>query len=107
MADSSGFAVIRTGGKQYRVSPGQKIIVERLEGDVGAKVEISEVLMHSSGQGSANVGAPLIQGAKVAAKIVAQDRGPKKMTYKKRRRKGYEKLQGHRQERTTLLIESI
>jgi large subunit ribosomal protein L21 len=107
MAESSGFAVIRTGGKQYRVSPGQRIIVERLEGEVGSGVELTEVLMHGSEGTAPNVGTPLIKGAKVSAKIVAQDRSPKVMIFKKRRRKGYEKLQGHRQERTTLLIESI
>ena len=106
MSTENSFAVIRTGGKQYRVAAGQKITVERITGDVGSSVEFPEVLLVSSGE-TTQVGSPLVTGSKVLGTIVAQDRAPKVVTYKKRRRKGYTKKQGHRQEVTMVKIETI
>jgi len=104
---STDYAVIRSGGKQYRVAPGQRVSVEKLEGDVGQTITFSDVLLAKSGQGEPNVGAPLISGFTVTGKIVAQDRDKKVVIYKKRRRKGYTKKQGHRQSRTRVVIETI
>lgn len=102
------FAVIRSGGKQYTVTPGSRVRVERLEAEIGATIELNEVLMGRSGQGSEiQVGAPLLQNALVRAKVIAQPKAKKVTIFKKRRRKGYTKKQGHRQLHTDLVIESI
>ena len=106
MAEPTTYAVIRTGGKQYRVSPGQRISVEKLEGNVGEEVLFSDVLLVKSSD-KVSIGAPLVDGTKVKAKIVAQELDKKVIIYKKRRRKGYTKKQGHRQARTKLVIESV
>ncbi len=100
------YAVIRTGGKQYRVSAGERIAVEKLVGEVGSAVLFSDVLLMKDGD-TVKVGRPLIEGAEVKGKIVAHERAKKVVIYKKRRRKGYTKKQGHRQEQTRVLIESI
>ena len=100
------FAVIRTGGKQYRVAEGDIIKVERLEGEAGAKVTLDQVLMVGEGEG-AKVGLPLVAGASVAAEVVAQDRGPKVIVFKKKRRKNYRRKNGHRQDLTVLRITGI
>jgi large subunit ribosomal protein L21 len=99
------YAVIRTGGKQYRVSEGDRLRVERLTGDVGSKIELSEVLM--IGGEKVAVGKPLVAGAKVTAEITAQDRGKKIIVFKFRRRKNYRKKRGHRQYFTELKITGI
>lgn len=96
------FAVIRTGGKQYKVANGDVIDVEKLEGDAGAKVEIGEVLMAGD-----KVGAPLISGAKVLAEIVKQFRDDKVLIFKKRRRHNYRRKKGHRQYLTQIKITDI
>jgi large subunit ribosomal protein L21 len=96
------FAVIRTGGKQYSVKSGDVINVERMEGDAGAKIELSEVLMAGD-----KVGAPLISGAKVMAEIVKQFRDEKVMIFKKRRRHNYRRHKGHRQYLTQIKITDI
>jgi large subunit ribosomal protein L21 len=100
------YAIIRTGGKQYRVEPGDLIQVESLPGDVGADIELPEVLLTST-DGGVTVGAPLVPDAKVSARIVAHGRGPKVLVYKKKRRKNYRRHQGHRQNHTTLQVLSV
>lgn len=99
------YAVIKTGGKQYRVSEGDTLRVEKLDGDVGAKVELTEVLM--LGGDKVSVGKPLVKGAKVTAEIVAQDRAKKIIVFKMRRRKNYRRKYGHRQPYTELRITGI
>ena len=99
------YAVIRTGGKQYRVSEGQSLRVEKLPGSKGDKVTFSEVLL--LGGEAPKIGRPLIQGAAVAAEITAQDRGPKLVVFKFRRRKNYRRKNGHRQPYTELKITGI
>jgi large subunit ribosomal protein L21 len=101
------YAVVRTGGKQLRVSPGDAYRVERLDGAVGDRVELSEVLLLGGNEGGTRVGTPLVEGARVVATITAQDRGPKIRIFKLKRRKGYRRKQGHRQAYTELRVESI
>ena len=100
------YAVIRTGGKQYRVEPGDVIRVESLDGDVGADVRFDEVLLRSTDAGLA-VGAPLVEGASVAGRIVGQGRARKILVYKKKRRKNYRRRAGHRQAVTTVQVVSV
>jgi len=100
------YAVIRTGGKQYRVEPGDVIRVESLDGDVGADVRFDEVLLRSTDDGLA-VGAPLVAGASVAGRIVGQGRARKILVYKKKRRKNYRRRAGHRQAVTTVQVVSV
>ncbi len=100
------YAVIHTGGKQHRVSPGDVIAVEKLEGAEGDVVEIASVLMVSSGNEIA-VGRPTLEHARVVGRIVKQTRGPKIIVYKHKRRKGYQKKQGHRQSQTLLQVTEI
>jgi large subunit ribosomal protein L21 len=100
------YAVIKTGGKQYRVAAGEKIKVEKLAGDVGSDVVLDQVLMLADGD-NVTIGAPLVQGASVQAKVLAQGRHDKVMIFKMRRRKHYRKTQGHRQDYTEIQIEKI
>ncbi len=100
------YAVIKTGGKQYRVTPGLRLKVEKLETEVGGNVTIDQVLMVADGE-DVKIGAPLIQGAKVQAKVLSHGRGDKVMIFKFRRRKHYRKTQGHRQSYTEIQIEKI
>ena len=100
------YAVIRTGGKQYRVAANEIVTVDRLAGDAGAAVELTEVLAIDAGAGL-KVGAPTVAGAKVTASIVAQTRNPTVLVFKKRRRKNSRRKNGHRQEMTQIKIESI
>ena len=99
------YAIIRTGGKQYRVSEGDTIRVEKLPGEVGGKVELSDVLM--LGGEKSLVGKPLVPGARVDAEITAQDRAKKIVVFKFKRRKGYRRKTGHRQPYTELKITGI
>ena len=99
-------AVIRTGGKQYRVAANDVIEVERLAGAAGEQIVFGEVLS-LSGDGSAEIGLPLISGASVAARVIAQDRADKVVIFKKRRRHNYRRTKGHRQHLTVLRIEEI
>jgi large subunit ribosomal protein L21 len=99
------YAVIRTGGKQYRVSEGQTLRVEKLHGTSGDKVTFNEVLL--VGGDTPKVGQPLVQGASVAAEITGQDRGKKIVVFKFRRRKNYRRKNGHRQPYTELKITGI
>lgn len=100
------FAVIKTGGKQYRVAEGNTLTVEKLEGEPGDTVEFSEVLLRG-GDGNTVVGSPTIDGAKVTGVIVGQGRGPRILVYKKKRRKNYRRRQGHRQYETTVRVTGI
>ena len=100
------YAVIKTGGKQYRVSPQDKITVERLKGDAGDTIELSDVLMIGD-EKSVEIGTPFIEGATVAAELVEQTRGKKIIVFKKKRRKGYRRRNGHRQDLTILRITEI
>jgi large subunit ribosomal protein L21 len=100
------FAIVKTGGKQYRVGPGDQIVVERIAGDVGAEVALDQVLAISDGEISA-LGTPTVANASVRAKIVQQPRGTKVLVFKKKRRKNYRRKRGHRQELTVLRIQEI
>jgi large subunit ribosomal protein L21 len=100
------YAVIKTGGKQYRVSQGDVLKVEKLDGEVGTRVEIGSVLAVGEGEGI-KVGAPTVEGAKVIAEILAQGKNKKVIIFKKKRRKGYTKKQGHRQLFTSIKIQDI
>ena len=100
------YAVIKTGGKQYRVSSGEKLRVELLQAEVGSAVQFAEVLAIGEGD-SVKVGAPFIDGASVKATVVSQGRGDKVHIFKMRRRKHYRKSQGHRQSYTEVQIDEI
>ena len=100
------YAVIKTGGKQYRVAAGEKLKVEQIPADVGAEVVLDQVLMVGNGD-DVRIGAPVLGGATVKATVVSQGRHPKVKIFKMRRRKHYQKHQGHRQNYTELRIESI
>jgi len=100
------YAVIQTGGKQYRVKSGEQVKVELLPEAVGAAVSFDKVLMLGEGE-SVRVGTPLVAGAKVKATVVAQGRGEKVRIFKMRRRKHYAKTQGHRQSYTEVRIDEI
>jgi len=100
------YAVIQTGGKQYRVEAGAEIDVEKLDVEPGSTVQISEVLLVSS-DSSLHVGAPYIEGASVSATVVDQYKDDKVIAFKFRRRKGYHRTVGHRRRLTTLKIDSI
>jgi large subunit ribosomal protein L21 len=99
------YAVIKTGGKQYRVAADDVLTVEKLAGEPGAKIEFGEVLM--LGGDSPKIGAPLVSGALVMAEVVEQTRGPKVIAFKKRRRKNSRRKRGHRQDLTTVKITEI
>jgi large subunit ribosomal protein L21 len=96
------FAIVRTGGKQYRVAAGDKIVVEKLDGDAGATVTLGDVLL--AGEGSE---LKSVDGLTVSAEIVAQGRGDKVIVFKKRRRHNYRRRNGHRQYHTVLKITAI
>jgi large subunit ribosomal protein L21 len=100
------YAVIQTGGKQYRVSQGDLIAIEKLEGATGDRIEIDSVLMIGEGN-QVTVGRPRLEQARVVGTIVRQERGPKVVIYKHKRRKGYQKKQGHRQWQTLLRVSEI
>ena len=100
------YAVIKTGGKQYRVAANDTLVIEKIAGDAGATVEFTDVLM-VAGEGAAKIGTPMIAGAKVTAEVVEQGRGDKVIAFKKRRRKNSRRKRGHRQELTTVKIRDI
>jgi len=100
------YAVIKTGGKQYRVSAGEKVRIETIEADVGAEVVLDQVLMVGEGD-KVSVGKPLIAGAAVKATVVSHGRGEKVRIFKHRRRKHYKKQAGHRQNYTEIQISGI
>ena len=102
------YAVVKTGGKQYRVAEGELVDVERLGGDVGATVTLDQVLLVSGNDDrEARIGTPVVEQAQVTAEIVDQGRAKKIIVFKKKRRKGYKRKQGHRQMQTTLKIVEI
>lgn len=100
------YAVVKTGGKQYRVSAGQKLKVEQIPADVGAEITLDQILMVGEGE-SVKIGAPLVAGASIKATVLSQGRHDKVKIFKMRRRKHYQKHQGHRQNYTELRIDSI
>ncbi|HET6468695.1 MAG TPA: 50S ribosomal protein L21 [Geminicoccaceae bacterium] len=99
------YAVIKTGGKQYRVAPNDVIEVERLQGDAGSTIELDQVLMVGGDEPKA--GAPLVAGARVTATVLEQAKGPKIIVFKKKRRQNYRRRNGHRQLLTVLRITGI
>lgn len=100
------FAVVKTGGKQYRVTPGDVVLVERLPGEEGQSIQLTDILMVQDGNAT-TIGAPLVSGAFVNATIKAQTRGDKIIVFKKKRRQGYRRKRGHRQDLTLLTIQSV
>lgn len=100
------FAIIQTGGKQYKVNTGTYLSVEKLDFDVGADVIIDNVILLNDGN-NVIVGNPIIQGAKVACTVVAQKRNKKVIIFKKSRRKNYRRKNGHRQHMTVLMVKDI
>lgn len=100
------YAVIKTGGKQYKVHEDQVLKVEKLEGSEGTEIELNDVLLYSDGE-TITVGAPQIENASVKAFIVEQGRSKKTLVFKYKRRKGYRKMRGHRQHYTEIRINSI
>jgi large subunit ribosomal protein L21 len=97
------YAVIKTGGKQYRVANGDVITVEKLEGEAGAQLSIEPVLMLNDGKAT-TVGTPVVEGASVTAEVLEQTRGDKIVVFKKKRRQGYKRTHGHRQDLTVLRV---
>lgn len=100
------FAVIKTGGKQYKVAKDDVIVIEKLEGEAGAAVSFDSVLMVGEGA-ETKAGAPFVEGASVAAEVVEQTRGDKVLIFKKKRRKNHRRLNGHRQDLTVVRITDI
>ena len=100
------YAVIKTGGKQYKVAPGEKLKVEQLAADVGSQITIDQVLLVADGD-NISIGKPLVKGAKVQATVVNHGRGDKVHIFKMRRRKHFQKQQGHRQNYTEILVDQI
>ncbi|HXG21754.1 MAG TPA: 50S ribosomal protein L21 [Methylomirabilota bacterium] len=100
------YAVIRTGGKQYRVSPGELLRVESLPGEANGEITFSEVLLTSI-DGAVQVGTPLVQGVTVTARIVQHGKEKKILVFKKKRRKNYRRRRGHRQHFTAVQIKDI
>lgn len=100
------YAVIKTGGKQYKVSEGDVLNFEKIEGDKGDTVSFDEVLLVSKNE-DVRIGTPFVEGVKVVGEIISQIRGPKITVFKMKRRKGYSKKTGHRQDLTNLKIKEI
>ncbi len=100
-------AVIKTGGKQYIVTPGQKLKVEKLVGEEGAAINFEEILLVEDDNKKVAVGQPVVEGAEVNAKIVAQTKGPKVIAYKYKPKKRYHRKKGHRQQLTEVEITAI
>ena len=99
------YAVVRTGGKQYKVAPEQRVRVEKLPGEVGDQIELEDVLM--TGGDAIKIGQPTVEGAKVVGTITDQGRGPKIVVFKLKRRKNYRRKQGHRQDYTEIRVDTI
>lgn len=100
------YAIVDIAGQQFKVKAAQKLKVHRLEAEEGKHVELGKVLLISDGK-SVNVGTPVVEGARIAAKVLSHGKGDKVLVFKKKRRKGYQKLNGHRQYLTELWIEAI
>ena len=101
------YAVVKTGGKQYRVTPGDVILVEKLLGETGGKLKLENVLMIGEDGKAPEIGAPLVAKAAVNCKILNQGRADKVIVFKQKKRKGYRRLNGHRQEQTVLRVLDI
>ncbi|HHW62109.1 MAG TPA: 50S ribosomal protein L21 [Syntrophomonadaceae bacterium] len=101
------YAVIATGGKQYKVEEGELLKVEKLDAEPGEKVTLDQVLMVKDDNGTLKVGDPLVKGASVVAEVIEQGRGKKIVVYKYKKRKNYRRKQGHRQAYTRIKIEKI
>ena len=100
------YAVIKTGGKQYKVEEGQILRFEKLEGETGSEIKFNDVLLYSDGE-KITLGAPVIENAVVSANIVEQGKGKKVIVFKYKRRKAYKRMRGHRQLYTAVKINSI
>ena len=100
------YAVIKSGGKQYRVAPGQTIRLEKVAGEVGAKIELGNILLVEN-DGNVQVGSPLVANAKIEATVVEHDRAKKILIFKKKRKKQYRRTAGHRQDYTAVRIDNI
>ncbi|MFA7172912.1 MAG: 50S ribosomal protein L21 [Kiritimatiellia bacterium] len=100
------YAVLQTGGKQYRVTPGVTFEIERLEAEAGQDIELNEVIALSDGS-ELKIGMPYVEGAKVVLTVVGHKRGKKLVNFKKKRRKGYSRKVGHRQELTVVAVKSL
>jgi len=100
------YAIIETGGKQQKAVPGETLRVERITGEVGETVRLERVMLVSR-DGQVSLGRPYVDGASVKATVTAQDRGPKVLVFKKKKRKGYRRTKGHRQSYTSLRVEAI
>lgn len=100
------YAIVEIAGLQYKVAKKQRVFVHRLEANEGENVEFSKVLLIDN-DGKITVGAPVVDGARVAAKVLSHMKGDKVLVFKKKRRKGYQKLNGHRQQMTELLIQAV
>ena len=101
------FAVIKTGGKQYKVSPNRVLRVEKIIGEEGSKIEFNEVLMIGEESKASLIGTPVVKGASVTAEIMAQTRADKIIVFKKKRRQNYRRKKGHRQHLTVVKITKI
>ncbi|MDI7269664.1 MAG: 50S ribosomal protein L21 [Myxococcota bacterium] len=101
------YAILEMGGKQYRVKEGDRVLVEKIEGEAGAKVTFDRVLMLGGGADTPAIGRPIVGGAAVDAEIVRQGRGPKLTIYKMKRRKNYRRKMGHRQAYTEIRVTAI
>ena len=104
--ESNKYAVIKTGGKQYRVAAGEKLKIEQIPAEVGAEITLDQILMLGEGE-TVKIGAPLVSGATVKATVLSQGRHKKVTIFKMRRRKHYQKHQGHRQNYTEIRIDGI
>ena len=100
------YAIVETGGKQQKAVPGETLKVERLAAEVGETVRLDRVMLESR-DGQVSLGKPYVNGASVTATVTAQDRGPKVLVFKKKKRKGYRRTKGHRQSYTSLRVEAI
>jgi len=100
------YAIVEIAGQQFKVEKDQQIFVHRLDAEEGSKVDFDKVLLVEDG-GKVNVGAPVVEGAKVTVKVLSHLKGDKVLVFKKKRSKGYQKLNGHRQSFTEIQIESI
>jgi len=101
------YAVVRTGGKQIRMQPGESVRVEKLPGGVGDTIELDDVLLVGGEESALKIGTPSVEGAKVVGTITAQGRGPKITIFKMKRRKGYRRKYGHRQDYTEIRVDKI
>jgi large subunit ribosomal protein L21 len=101
------YAVFRTGGKQFRAEPGTRIRIPSLQAEAGSTISFEDVLLAGDGEGEVKVGVPVVEGARVEAEVLRHGRGEKVIIFKRKRRKGYRKKQGHRQGFTEIRVSEI